>query len=296
MSVAAGGAPFGDTVLEKFQPHREIVPKKVYAFFGSRGSGKTRVMEDVGYFLRHLGEVVVFSATEDGNQTWSSHVPSTFIHKGFDGDALKKIMARQRQRIEEYNQDPKNIPYPHLLIIFEDMMAENKSFVRNPDVRWIFLNGRHIGITMMLTVQYLMDLERGLRDNIDFVFCMKIHSRGNAERIWDQWAGMVCPDLAKFKDIITKTTENYGCLVIRCGANALNGGTKLSDTLSWYRSVQRGNYHIGSKGIWAFHFRYGAGARTITPAASVRPATQGRTAPATRSRSRARSRSLLSRK
>ncbi len=256
MASAAGN----DLSLQWFDPSTAVPPKTVLAFFGRRGSGKTTLMRDMLFYIRrHFQDVVVFSATEDCNQTWGDHVPSTFIHYGFDAKKLDALIKRQKVKFAEWKradaQGRTDVPYPHMLVVCEDLMAEDaKEFIKDKNVRYMFMNGRHAGITLALTVQYLMDLPRGMRGNIDQVFILKENSLGNVERVFETWCGMLC-DKIQFKDIVTACTADRGALVVDCTC-------ENNDTMRWYRAPAEGHgpYKIGSRGLWAFHYRYGAGA------------------------------------
>lgn len=257
------------TDLEWFRPREHLKPKGVFAFFGMRGGGKTTMMREVIFHLRHhFTEVYVFSATEDSNETWSKHVPSTFIYNGFFPEKLDNIIKRQRKRIEAYNRSNGALPFPHTLIVAEDLMAEGKKYVNDPGVRTLHMNGRHLGFTLCETVQYLMDLPRGLRSNINMAFLMKENSAGNVQRIHDAWVSMVC-DLGQFRDIMKEVTKDYGVLVINCDKDP-------DEAMTWYKAPGegRGNFKVGGRAFWAFHFSHGKGrvaASKIRGASSLKP-------------------------
>jgi hypothetical protein len=239
--------------LRSFSP-RNLKPKTVLVFFGKRGSGKSFALQDIIYHMRgHFKEALVMSATEDGNHAWGAHVPTTFIHMSFAPEVLSRTLARQRERYQAWQETGgRAADCPHLLIVAEDLMAEDKKCLNNTDMRYIFMNGRHIGITFAMTVQYLMDLPRGLRMNIDYAFVLQDRSIGNIARMHESWAGTVC-NLPTFRTIVQNCTENKGAMVIDINSDS----SEISQVLYWYKARKRGAYRIGSREYWAFHFRYG---------------------------------------
>ena len=269
--MSASLASSSTTTLPFFDT-RGLEPLKVYAFFGKRGGGKTTMMREVIYHLRHhFTEVYVFSATEDCNETWSQHCPSTFVYNGFFPEKLAAIIERQRKRWAAYKASLKTgrpLPCPHTLIVAEDLMAEKKKYVNDPSVRTLHMNGRHMGITLCETVQYLIDLPPGLRNNLDYCFMMKENSDRNMKNAHDNWASMAC-EISEFKDIMREATKKYGVLVIETSKDP-------EECLSWYRApaAGRGDFRVGSRAFWAFHFRHGKGrgAAAAASAQAQRPA------------------------
>ena len=241
--------------LRAFQP-RTLRPKTVLVFFGKRGSGKSFALQDVAFHMRrHFQEILVMSATEDGNHTWGAHVPNTFVHTSFKPDVLARTMTRQRAKFQAWQAaGARPADLPHLLIVAEDLMAEDKKCVNNPDMRAIFMNGRHIGITFAMTVQYLMDLPRALRMNIDYAFVMQDRSIGNISRMHEAWAGTVC-ELPAFRAMVQQCTQDKGAMVIDINSDSGD----VPDVIYWYKARDHGAYRLGCASYWAFHFRYGAG-------------------------------------
>ena len=243
--------------LQRF-PITTLRPRTVNVFFGKRGSGKSFCMQDFIYHMRHhFQEVLVMSATEDGNHAWGSHVPSTFIHTSFDADVLSRTLARQRRRHTEWQANgSRSRDYPHLLIVAEDLMAEDKKCVNNTDMRYIFMNGRHIGITFCMTVQYLMDLPRALRTNIDVAVVLQDRSVGNIKRLHESWVGTLCSE-REFTSIVQRCTRDKGAVVIHVNSES----DRLDRVVFWYHAQPHPKFHVGSSGFWAFHYRYGEGAQ-----------------------------------
>lgn len=259
--------------VPEFDP-RAVKPDTVLAFFGMRGGGKTFCCEDIIFNIRRFfDDVIAFSATEHGNHTWEKHFPRTFVHCAYSRDALQATIARQTEINEKWDLAGRRGRRPRLLIVLEDLMAENKSEMNSGVIRALFMNARHIGITVAITVQYLMDLPRPARMNIDYAFIQRDRNIGNIRRIHETWCGTWC-EAPDFERVMTTCTaregESRGTLVITvnaddaddAAANARDDGTSSAEPnalVTWYRATPRGNYRVGSRALWAFHYRYAAG-------------------------------------
>ena len=117
--------------------------------------------------------------------------------------------------------------------------------IRDPNIRGIFMNGRHWRVTFMLTMQYCMDLPPDLRTNIDYVFILREPYIANRKRIYENYAGMF-PTFESFCQVMDQCTENYECLVINNNVKS----NKLHDQIFWYKAEKHGDFKLGSKEFW----------------------------------------------
>ena len=209
-----------DLDLQRFDPQQHVRLPNAMAFIGKRCTGKTTMLRDIySHVRKDVQDTVVFSATEDINPVWSTeeHIPSASIHNKFDSAKLEAIVNRQRDRIQTWIVGDQKDPYPHLMIIFEDM-AYSKEFNHDKTVHNLFMNGKLFGITVAFTIQYLLDLPRGFRNMIDQAFVMYNNSEANVQRIyWTFGIGTTYVDgcdLSQFKETIEEHTKNYGAIVV----------------------------------------------------------------------------------
>lgn len=57
-------------------------------------------------------------------------------------------------------------------------------------MRYVFMNGRHLNILTLITMQYALGVPPNLRTNIDYVFILRENIYANRKRIYEQYAGM----------------------------------------------------------------------------------------------------------
>ena len=58
-------------------------------------------------------------------------------------------------------------------------------------IREIFMNGRHRHVTLVIAVQYVMDMPPDLRTQVDYVFALRENVIKNRERLYRQFFGFL---------------------------------------------------------------------------------------------------------
>jgi len=228
--------------LKKFNP-ATIADDKVCVFIGKRGTGKSTLVTDILYHKKHIPAGVVMSATEEGNHHYKSFVPDLFIYSDYDGEAIDRVLQRQKQIISQNKTS-------NAFILLDDCMYDKK-FMKDTCIRQCFMNGRHWKIFFMLTMQYCMDLTPDLRANVDYVFILRENIVQNREKLYKSFFG-VFPNLAMFSQVMDACTENYECLVL----DNTSKSNKIQDCVFWYKAKIRKNFKIGSPALWAHHKRF----------------------------------------
>ena len=87
----------------------------------------------------HIPCGIVCNGTEEGNSFYGNFVPDLFVYGDYDKDAVDRVIQRQRKIVNGAN---KHKPGNNAFIILDDCMYDTK-FVRDTQLRTIFLNGRH---------------------------------------------------------------------------------------------------------------------------------------------------------
>lgn len=245
-----------EVVLNTFNPRR-IGQNRVIVYIGKRGSGKTFVMEDNVFFLRHIPEAVIFSSTEEGNETWGRHFPDLYIHPDYESDILRGIFNRQKDKAAKRRREGRRgVPETQrtrvtpILIIVEDQ-SYKKSIFNCPVLREILMNGRHYGMTLLITTQYSRSINAELRAQFDFVVCCLEKFVNNRKRLYEDYFG-VFPTFPSFNQVMMQCTDNFGCLVM----DNTTRSCKIQDSVFYYKARNRGDYKFGSHSYWLHHFMH----------------------------------------
>ena len=233
-----------ETITEKIQNGSS----PVICVIGKRNTGKSQVIQGLLRSNRCIPTGIVICPTECGNAFYSTFCPDSFIYHDFDADLLSKIMQRQRKRIKQYGRVPSN----HFFIVLDDCMYNSKEICNNIHIKEIFRNGRHFQITIIVAVQYIMDLPIPLRSNIDLVFCMRENNLSNIDRLYKSFFGIFASK-ELFKQAFNIITENYGSIVI----DTLSRSNRVEDCVFWFKAPYPCPlFCMGSSKVWNFHGRF----------------------------------------
>jgi hypothetical protein len=236
--------------LKKFDITK-IEADKVVVFIGKRGTGKTFAVKDLLYYHRDIPVGTLISGTESANRTYSDNIPGIFIYDEYTPELLDKVMKRQELMMKRLNKEKmlygKSSLDPRAFLILDDCLHDN-TWVRDKNIRYAFLNGRHRKIFVIITMQYPLGITPNLRTNIDYVFIMRENNYQNRRRIYECYAGMF-PTFDVFCSVMDSCTENFECLVIDNTAKS----NKLQDQVFWYKADDHGAFTMCSREAWQMH-------------------------------------------
>jgi len=140
-------------------------------------------------------------------------------------------LARQKDISKKTKSDPTCIGVdPRAFLILDDCFA-NDEWVKDNNIKTMFMNGRHFNLTCIITIQPAMGMPPSLRANIDYTFICKDTNNSNLKRLYDHYARMF-PTFEMFKNVFDRYTDDNGCLVIDNSSTS----DKLEDQLYWYRA------------------------------------------------------------
>ena len=233
--------------LKKFDM-AAIADDKVVVLIGKRETGKSFLVKDLLYHHRTIPIGTVISGTEASNSFYGSMVPSLFIHDEYSPEIIANVLKRQKLVINKINSDTSQFGGssidPRSYLILDDCLYD-QSWVKNKDVRSLFMNGRHYKIMFIITMQYALGIPPNLRTNIDYVFILRENYVSNRKRLYDNYAGMF-PTFEIFCQVMDQCTENFECLVINNNAKS----NALEDQVFWYKAESHPNFKLGSKEFW----------------------------------------------
>ena len=227
--------------LKKFNM-KDITHDKVVVLIGKRDTGKSFLCKDLLYHHQTIPVGQVISGTEAANSFYGEIVPKLFIHDEFKPEIIANILKRQKAMVENMRSNP-NVD-PRAFLILDDCLYDN-SWIKDKNVRSVFMNGRHYKLLFILTMQFALGIPPNLRTNIDYVFILRENYVSNRKRIYEHYAGMF-PTFEMFCQVMDQCTENYECLVISNNARS----NKLEDQIFWYKAEPHNDFKLGSKEFW----------------------------------------------
>jgi hypothetical protein len=217
---------------------------------GKKDTGKSFLVRDILFNTQSCYPVgTVISGTEVANEFFQHMVPSKFIHDKYKPDIVMNVIKRQMNIKQKRNQDKNNRGGnssidPRAFLILDDCLYD-KAWINEESTRYVFMNGRHVDLTTMITMQYPLGITPNLRTNVDFVFILRENILGNRRRIYENYAGMF-PTFEMFCQFMDQCTENYECLVI-CNNVSSN---RLEDQVFWYKAADHPPFKLCDQSLW----------------------------------------------
>jgi frataxin-like iron-binding protein CyaY len=170
------------------------------------------------------------------------------VYDEYTPEIIEKFLDRQvkisNQYLEEKKKYGKTDIDPRAFLILDDCMFDS-SWTKDKNMRYLFLNGRHVHVFLLITMQYPLGIPPAMRANVDYVFICKNNMIKEREKIYNQYAGMF-PSMDVFGQVMDQCTENFECIVInkRTVSNALN------EQVFWYKAKVGHKFKMCSQEIW----------------------------------------------
>lgn len=219
---------------------------------GKKDTGKSFLVRDILFNIQREFPVgTVISATEAANEFFQNMVPSKLIHDKYKPEIVTNVIRRQMGIKQKRNEDKKSRGGnssidPRAFLILDDCLYDAKSWINEESTRYVFMNGRHIDLMTIITMQYPLGITPNLRTNVDFVFILRENILSNRKRIYENYAGMF-PTFEMFCGFMDQCTENYECLVI-CNNSPSN---RLEDQVFWYKAADHPPFKLCDQSLWA---------------------------------------------
>ena len=235
--------------LKKFEI--DTIPNgSVIMMIGKRNTGKSFLVKRFCFGKRHIPICCAISGTEGSNQFYSKIMPPIFIHDEYSSEVIARMVKRQKLIVSKMNKQTETYGRtdinPDCLIVLDDCLYDS-GWTKDPEMRRLFMNGRHHKITLVITSQFALSCPPNLRGQIDYVFLLRENIVSNRKRLYDHFAGMV-NTFEIFCQIMDQCTEDYHCLVI----DNTTKSNKLEDQLMWYKADEAPSFKMGDEKFWQY--------------------------------------------
>jgi len=187
-----------------------------------RRGGKSTLIKQLIHDLNPR-RIVALIGSEAANTFYNEFIPELFIHTTWDTPFLKRLLAYQRKN---YNGDPNKI----ITLVIDDWTFD-KAVMKSAIMIELMKNGRHLGFKIIIAFQYLKDLTRECRSQLDLLFVLRENNRPNQKNLYEEFFS-VFPNFGTFTTVMNKATADYGVLV----ANNTATGTTIQETISYYKA------------------------------------------------------------
>lgn len=181
-----------------------IMPGYTVIFTGKRRSGKTKVMRALcRHNRRWFPEVIVFTRTKSSGE-YSRFLPDSRIIQGFDPDLLIEIARIQRQKVRDMSNGLRQDENINILIILDDCLAERLQW--SQELNAIFFEGRHLFITLFVSIQDVKGCAPAATGNCDYAFLFPTGDERTFEAVRDKY--MPYLDKYELKDLLESEQIN----------------------------------------------------------------------------------------
>ena len=218
---------------------------------GKRNTGKSVLMAEILYYLskQDIPRACVFSATEEANRFFCKFIPDSFIFDETEVETrLQSIVQDQRDLFMKRELGLISSDTDLRIVIVLDDIGYDKKALRCEIIKFIFMNGRHFDIIVVLAAQHPMQLSPEIRSNSDYILCFKESNAKVRKNLYENFFG-IFEKPAHFKNAFDACTQDYGCLVLD---NTVPSGD-VNDVVNWYKATPDREFKLGSRDFWRYH-------------------------------------------
>jgi len=242
--------------LPEYDAENMLRPDYTVMMVGARGSGKTIMML---YFLkilaRQLDMAVAFIPTTDTQREFEEHIQKCFIYPEYDEKELDRIVQAQRSLVQ---RKPKRLDdgsfetpnHRRIAVVLDDCMYDKKSG-KGKTLRYLFMNGRHDNFFFMNAAQYVMDMDKALRSQIDLVVAFPVSEDSMIGPLRENLLGCFKTDAQLVRMFREGLKENEALIFDRRRAN------KKQPALFYCKAeYPLPRFRVGCDLFWLWYYKY----------------------------------------
>lgn len=157
----------------------------VVCVFGRRETGQNDIVKRVLSAHMDIPFMAVVSPTEDSSGFYHTFIPSRFIFGDYSAEVVDAFVKRQvRVRKEKLAEDYRGA------LVLDDCLHDNDGWISDRNVRTAVLNGRHLGILLIMAFQAVPEIPPSIRCNTDYVIISRNTSGRDRRALHDGYASM----------------------------------------------------------------------------------------------------------
>lgn len=214
----------GKLNIQRFDISKLKADRAILAI-GKKGSGKSVLINDLAYRIRSMCDLgVAMSPSWSSQEMFREFLPPSQVHAEFQQDMIEKLVAFNRG----LQSDGKRV---RKVALFLDDMGFDTGLFRLKVTRDLLMNGRHVGIFLLFSLQFVLGVPPDIRGNVDYVFVFMEKIRKNRTKLYENFFG-VFDKFADFEKAFQECTNNYECLVL----DNTVASNRLEDCVFWYKA------------------------------------------------------------
>lgn len=184
------------------------IVNKTTSLVAKRNSGKSVLLKYlVDCCKEKFFKIYVVCPTESINNFYSSMVQQNCIFEQWDENWCEELIKAMTVQNKGKTKDQ----LKKILIILDDVVSDT-NFHQSPALKKLYTRGRHIGIGIIITTQYLNSLPPVARNNCDWLVAGQMNHASVSLLCEEYLSGSL--DKKDFIKLYNRATKDYGFLVI----------------------------------------------------------------------------------
>lgn len=182
---------------------------------GKRNTGKSTMVSEVLYHMSkdHVPRAIVFSGTESVNHHYEKFgIPKQYIYTRWDENILRATYEKQKQLFEMQESGQLRASKDLRITVVIDDFGFNRQMYCTPLMNEIFMNCRHVQMSIILTLQHAMNIPPALRGQIDILLALRENIKSKREVIYKEYFSCF-DDFGVFDSVMKQLTNNYKAMV-----------------------------------------------------------------------------------
>lgn len=184
------------------------IVNKCLCLVAKRNSGKSELLRYMVMCEREaFKKIYVLCPSESVNNFYSDFVPKKQIFDSYREDWVNTLI----KEMTKINKGRDKNRLEHVLLILDDIAAD-VNFNQSKSLKILFARSRHIGISVIITCQYLHLVPPIVRNNTDFLAVGQLNHQGLQILKDDFMLGSISRE--EFEKQYYKSTSDYNFLLI----------------------------------------------------------------------------------
>ena len=181
---------------------------KAMCLCAKRNSGKSVLLRYlVKTHQEDFSKIFVICPSEEVNHFYKEFIDKRDIFPKYKEEWIISLMSK----MENINSKKKKEDFSRVLLILDDCCSD-VDFHHSDSIKRIFTRGRHCGLALIITAQYVYQLPPVCRSNCDFIAVSQMNRQGLEILTTEFLMGDISRD--DFYKMYYRSTSNYGFLLI----------------------------------------------------------------------------------
>lgn len=198
------------------------------SLIGRRGSGKSTTLK---HLIKQQGgrfKEIFIICPSSFNGDFKDLVSEKNIFENYDENWVMALVKKMIDANKGKTKDSKD--FKNVLLILDDVVSSDKSGHYSKSLKLLASRGRHTGIVVILTAQWLTSISPLQRLNSDYLFIGKTNA-SSIGILYDEF-NLNEQTEKQFRAFVQKNTDDHRFLVIN------NTASNTSDTKQVYGSIK----------------------------------------------------------